>query len=79
VGTPSRILGHVHAGNVELKSTVEMVIIDEADLLFSFGYEQDMRSLLTSVILLAFYLLRRVLVGATDLKLCSVFVLLCQI
>ena len=79
VGTPSRILGHVHAGNVELKSTVEMVVIDEADLLFSFGYEQDMRSLLTSVILLAFYLLRRVLVGATDLKLCSVFVLLCQI
>jgi len=79
VGTPSRILGHVRAGNVELKSTVEMVVIDEADLLFSFGYEQDMRSLLTSVILLAFYLLRRVLVGATDLKICSVFVLLCLI
>lgn len=47
VGTPSRILGHVRAGNIDLKSTVEMVVIDEADLLFSFGYEQDMRSLLT--------------------------------
>ena len=54
VGTPSRILGHVHAGNVELKSTVEMVVIDEADLLFSFGYEQDMRLLLTSVIVIYF-------------------------
>ena len=54
VGTPSRIIGHVSAGNVELKSSVEMVVIDEADLLFSFGYEQDMRSLLTLVIF--FYL-----------------------
>jgi len=52
VGTPSRILAHVQAGNVELKSSVEMIVIDEADLLFSFGYEQDMRSLLKSVILL---------------------------
>ena len=60
VGTPSRILGHVHAGNVNLKSTVEMVVIDEADLLFSFGYEQDMRSLLTWVIVIGFitYFLR---------------------
>jgi len=46
VGTPSRILGHVHAGNIDLKSSVEMVVIDEADLLFSFGYEQDICSLL---------------------------------
>jgi len=46
VGTPSRILSHVRAGNIELKSTVEMVVIDEADLLFSFGYEEDMHSLL---------------------------------
>jgi len=46
VGTPSRILGHLQAGNMDLKSTVEMVVIDEADLLFSFGYEQDMLALL---------------------------------
>jgi len=50
VGTPSRILGHVRAGNVDLKTGVEMVVIDEADLLFSFGYEQDVRSLLMLVI-----------------------------
>jgi len=51
VGTPSRILGHVRAGNVDLKTSVEMVVIDEADLLFSFGYEQDVRSLLTLVVI----------------------------
>ena len=50
VGTPSRILGHLDAGNIVLKSSVELVVIDEADLLFSFGYEHDVRSLLTSVI-----------------------------
>jgi len=47
VGTPSRLLGHACAGNIDLRTSVEMVVIDEADLLFSFGYEQDMRSLLT--------------------------------
>jgi len=51
VGTPSRLVGHLRAGNVELRSSVEMVVIDEADLLFSFGYEQDMHTLLTSVTL----------------------------
>ena len=50
VGTPSRVVGHVRAGNIELKSTVEMVVIDEADLLFSFGYKHDVHSLLTSAL-----------------------------
>jgi len=54
VGTPSRIVSHASAGNVELKSSVEVVVIDEADLLFSFGYEQDVHLLLTSVILFIF-------------------------
>ena len=52
MGTPSRILAHVQAGNVVLKTSVEMIVIDEADLLFSFGYEEDMRSLLKLVMLL---------------------------
>jgi len=58
VGTPSRILGHVHAGNIELKTTVEMVVIDEADLMFSFGYEHDVQSLLKLVILLTTLFIR---------------------
>jgi ATP-dependent RNA helicase DDX56/DBP9 len=45
VGTPSRILAHVRAGNLELHA-VKMIVIDEADLVFSFGYEQDFKKLL---------------------------------
>lgn len=47
VGTPSRILAHLKAGNLVLKNSVEMVVIDEADLVFSFGYETDMKALLS--------------------------------
>lgn len=46
VGTPSKILAHIKAGNIDLKSSVEMVAVDEADLLFSFGHEKDMKELL---------------------------------
>lgn len=45
VGTPSRILAHLRAGNLELH-TVQMVVIDEADLVFSFGYEKDVKKLI---------------------------------
>ena len=45
VGTPSRILAHVRGGNLELHA-VQMVVVDEADLVFSFGYEQDIKKLL---------------------------------
>ena len=47
VGTASRILAHVAAGNLYLKDSLDMVVIDEADLLLSFGYENDTRTLLT--------------------------------
>lgn len=57
VGTPSRILGHIQAGNIDLKNSVEMVVIDEADLVFSYGYEQDLRALLTYVVYLFLYIL----------------------
>nr|KAG5690428.1 hypothetical protein BaRGS_026475 [Batillaria attramentaria] len=45
VGTPSRILAHLRAGNLELHA-VQMVVIDEADLVFSFGYEKDIKKLI---------------------------------
>lgn len=47
VGTPSRILAHIKADNLSLKSHLEMVIIDEADLVFSFGYEDDIKELVS--------------------------------
>ena len=46
VGTPSRILAHIHADNLQLKTSVEMLVIDEADMVFSFGYEDDVKQLL---------------------------------
>jgi len=46
VGTPSRILAHINAGNLNLKQSLEMLVIDEADLIFSFGYEDDVKAIL---------------------------------
>lgn len=47
VGTPSRLLAHILAGNLSLNNSLEMIVIDEADLVFSFGYEENVRALLT--------------------------------
>ncbi|GAB6023312.1 putative ATP-dependent RNA helicase ddx56 [Chamberlinius hualienensis] len=46
VGTPSRILMHIHAGNLKLKKSLEILVIDEADLLFTFGFEKDTKQVL---------------------------------
>jgi len=47
VATPARCLQHIEAGNLNLKKSIEMVVIDEADLVFSFGYEDEIKKLLT--------------------------------
>ncbi|XP_041477062.1 probable ATP-dependent RNA helicase DDX56 [Lytechinus variegatus] len=47
LGTPSRILAHIQAKNLSLQRSLEMLVIDEADLVFSFGHEADMRALLS--------------------------------
>nr|CAB3237254.1 probable ATP-dependent RNA helicase DDX56 [Phallusia mammillata] len=44
IGTPSRVLAQVNAENLDL-STLQWLVMDEADLLFSFGYEDDLKSL----------------------------------
>ncbi|XP_026211298.1 probable ATP-dependent RNA helicase DDX56 [Anabas testudineus] len=46
VGTPSRVLAHISAQNLDLHSSLEMLVVDEADLLFSFGFETDLKNLL---------------------------------
>ena len=46
VATPSRLLAHIRAGNVDVKQSLEMLVVDEADLVFSFGYEGDIKELL---------------------------------
>nr|XP_012215889.1 PREDICTED: probable ATP-dependent RNA helicase DDX56 [Linepithema humile] len=47
VSTPGRLLLHLKAGNLTLKRSLETLIIDEADLLFSFGYEKDIKAVLS--------------------------------
>ncbi|XP_071447943.1 probable ATP-dependent RNA helicase DDX56 [Hetaerina americana] len=47
VGTPSRVLAHLKAKNLCLKDSLEVLVIDEADLVFSFGYESDLKEVLS--------------------------------
>ncbi|EEZ98575.1 probable ATP-dependent RNA helicase DDX56 [Tribolium castaneum] len=46
VGTPTRVLKHIKAGYMDLKTSMELLVIDEADLVFSFGYESEVKELL---------------------------------
>ncbi|XP_066246372.1 probable ATP-dependent RNA helicase DDX56 [Euwallacea similis] len=46
VATPARCLQHCEAGNINLKTSLEILVIDEADLVFSFGYEAEVKKLL---------------------------------
>jgi ATP-dependent RNA helicase DDX56/DBP9 len=46
VGTPTRVLKHVKAGYLDLKKSMELLVIDEADLVFSFGYESEVKELM---------------------------------
>ena len=47
VGTPSRVLAHLEAGNLDLRSSLELLVMDEADLIVGFGYESDVKKVLT--------------------------------
>ncbi|CAI8047875.1 Probable ATP-dependent RNA helicase DDX56, partial [Geodia barretti] len=48
VGTPSRMVGQIAAVEKEvLKYGLEVLVMDEADLLFSFGYEENIKTLLS--------------------------------
>lgn len=44
VSTPAKILTHLNQKNIHLKESLETLIIDEADLMFSFGFENDLKS-----------------------------------
>lgn len=47
IGTPSKLLAHIQAGSlINLKKTVKSLVVDEADLLFSFGFESEMQKLI---------------------------------
>lgn len=46
VTTPTRVLSHMQKKNLEVKDSLEFVVIDEADLIFSFGYQDDVKKLI---------------------------------
>ncbi|XP_077478619.1 putative ATP-dependent RNA helicase DDX56 [Stigmatopora argus] len=46
VATPSRVLAHINARNLFLNASLETLVVDEADLLFSFGFQEDLKTLL---------------------------------
>ncbi|XP_053822460.1 probable ATP-dependent RNA helicase DDX56 isoform X3 [Vidua chalybeata] len=46
VGTPGRVLAHVAGHSLALRPCLELLVLDEADLLLSFGFGDDIRALL---------------------------------
>ncbi|KOB71443.1 putative ATP-dependent RNA helicase DDX56 [Operophtera brumata] len=46
VATPSRALAHLKESNMRLKEDLAVMVVDEADLIFSFGYEDEIKELL---------------------------------
>lgn len=49
IATPGRLVAHLEAGNVSLKESVQTVVIDEADLVLSFGYGEDIRTIFNNL------------------------------
>ncbi len=46
VATPVRALLHMKSENLSLKNSLEMLVIDEADLMLSSGYEEEVKEVL---------------------------------
>ncbi|CAG8588225.1 11046_t:CDS:10, partial [Gigaspora rosea] len=47
VATPSRALAHLDSQNIVVHDTLDSLVIDEADLVLSYGYEVDIQKILT--------------------------------
>jgi len=47
IASPSRVLAHLQDENLYLKESLETLVIDEADLMFSFGYEADVKNVIS--------------------------------
>ncbi|KAJ3305571.1 ATP-dependent DNA/RNA helicase [Kappamyces sp. JEL0829] len=46
ISTPARLREHLEAGNVVLRDSIESLIVDEADLILSYGYDEDVTQIL---------------------------------
>ena len=45
IATPSRLNQHIKLNNIRLRDSVEVLALDEADLLLSFGFEDDIKAI----------------------------------
>lgn len=45
-GTPGRVVSHLRQGSLDLRRGLDFLVIDEADLLFSFGFEEDTKEII---------------------------------
>ena len=46
VGTPTRVLAHITAENLNVRDSLKLLIIDEADLMFAFDHLSDIEAVL---------------------------------
>lgn len=49
IGTPAKLLAHVNNNTFDMKSKMNYLVIDEADLMLSFGYENDLNVLVKNL------------------------------
>ena len=49
VATPAGLVTHVRSGKLNLKKSVETLVVDEADLILSFGYANDVTEIMKSL------------------------------
>ena len=47
IGTPSKLLAHINNKTIDLQKHMKFIVIDEADIMFSYGYEHDLKLLVT--------------------------------
>ncbi|KAL3810634.1 hypothetical protein ACHAXA_008158 [Cyclostephanos tholiformis] len=49
VSTPAGLVAHVRNGNLDLSRNVQTLVVDEADLILSFGYADDVTEIMKSL------------------------------
>jgi len=49
VATPAGLLAHIRNGDVKLRDSMEILVVDEADLVLSFGYTDDVSEVIKSL------------------------------
>ncbi|KAJ5076685.1 atp-dependent RNA helicase ddx56-related [Anaeramoeba ignava] len=49
ISTPNRLVAHLKANIIDLKNSLKILVIDEADLVLSFGYSEDIRFIVDNI------------------------------